>query len=68
MEIQPNLTNEEWEIIIRLLEQEQEALPTEIHHTHSTALRHELQERRQKVDKLLNRLKNFALVSSQTGE
>ena len=41
--------------MIQALEEAQEQLPSEIHHTHSFDLRRDLEVRRKKLDALLNR-------------
>jgi len=53
---QPNLSDAEWGLITELLERERNELPTEIHHTRTRSLRHELQERRVMVDQLLGKV------------
>jgi tRNA/tmRNA/rRNA uracil-C5-methylase (TrmA/RlmC/RlmD family) len=56
MHEQPILTEAEWRLVVQLLQQELEELPTEIHHTQALDYRHQLQEKRQMIQSLLDRL------------
>ena len=51
------LENDEWQLIIDLLEKEQKELPAEIHHTDTTEYKERLLKRQQIVDKLLGTLR-----------
>jgi hypothetical protein len=53
---QPVLTDEEWGLVIELLERERRELPTEIHHTATREMRHKLRARLDTLDRLLERL------------
>lgn len=53
---QPVLTPEEWRLLVELLQQELDELPTEIHHTDSFELRQSLQERRKKLETLIGKI------------
>jgi hypothetical protein len=52
------LTDSEWELVVELLEREQRDLPVELHHTltSSRELRAQLQERKQKIDRILGKI------------
>ena len=54
---QPTLTNEEWELVLELLEQELHELPSEIHHTDRADYREKLQNRRVTVDRIVQTLR-----------
>ena len=62
MNSRPNLTEDEWALIVELLEREQSELPTEIHHTRSSSYRDELRARRKMVDELLQHFTRPELV------
>lgn len=62
MHDQPELNEVEWALICELLERERDELPTEIHHTRTRSLRHELQQRRVMVDELLAKVPRAELV------
>ena len=53
----PVLTEQEWELLTELLERERNELPSEIHHTRTSAVRQQLKERLDMVDRLLRRLR-----------
>lgn len=53
---QPNLSEQEWELIVQLLQQEQAELPVEIHHSRNQEFRDELRQRLNLVRHLLDRL------------
>lgn len=53
----PVLTEHEWELLTELLERERNELPSEIHHTRTSAVRQQLKERLDMVDRLLRRLR-----------
>ncbi|HWQ55906.1 MAG TPA: hypothetical protein VN442_19615 [Bryobacteraceae bacterium] len=57
MTARPVLTDEEWALVIELLQREREELPAEIHHTRSSAYRDELHQRLDAISRLLDRLK-----------
>jgi hypothetical protein len=54
---EPRLSEAEWALILELLERERSELPVEIHHTRSSSVRTELQERAEMVRGLLSRLR-----------
>ncbi|HEY3322915.1 MAG TPA: hypothetical protein VGP72_20845 [Planctomycetota bacterium] len=56
MNEQPTLTDEDWALIVELLQLEQQELPTEYHHAEKWELREQLERKRQHVDSLLQRL------------
>ncbi len=62
MHDQPELNEAEWALVCELLERERSELPTEIHHTRTRSLRHELQQRRAMVDELLAKVPRTELV------
>lgn len=51
------LENDDWQLIIDLLEKEQKELPAEIHHTDTAEYKERLLKRQQIVDKLLGALR-----------
>jgi hypothetical protein len=51
------LNDEEWQLIIDLLEREQKELPAEIHHTDSFDYRAHVSKRLESVNKLLETLR-----------
>jgi hypothetical protein len=53
------LENDEWQLIIDLLEEEQKELPAEIHHTDTMEYKERLLNRREIVDKLLGALRQL---------
>lgn len=53
---EPKLSELEWELVVELLERERSELPVEIHHTHNSSVRVELQQRMEMVRQLLDRL------------
>ena len=57
MNQQPNLSEEEWALVVELLERERGELPAEIRHTRVASVRENLQRRRDMVQDLLGRLK-----------
>jgi hypothetical protein len=57
MSEQPELSAEEWALVIELLERELNDLPAEIHHTRLAAYRDELRRRESLVKSLLDRIK-----------
>jgi hypothetical protein len=59
---EPKLSDEEWDLIVELLECERNELPVEIHHTRNTDVRGELQQRADMVASLLCRLQRTAAV------
>jgi hypothetical protein len=54
---QPKLSEEEWALVIELLERERSELPVEVHHTRNSRFRGALQQRAQMVHELLHRLR-----------
>jgi hypothetical protein len=54
---EPKITEAEWALIVEMLERERSELPVEIHHTRSSSVRAELQERSEMVRSLLVRLR-----------
>ena len=54
--IQITVSEEERELLIRLLEQERSDLNPEIHHTDTSEVRDQLNRRKEMVEKLLHRL------------
>ncbi len=62
MYIEPRLSEEEWDLVMELLECERNELPVEIHHTRNSNVRAELQERADMVRGLLGRLRPTAVV------
>jgi len=51
------LSDEEWEIVLDLLERERRELPAEVRHTDNRAYRHRLEERLDTVEDLIRRLR-----------
>ncbi len=60
---EPKLSEAEWALILELLERERSELPVEIHHTRSSSVRAELQERAEMVRGLLSRLRTPATLA-----
>ncbi|MEO7142252.1 MAG: hypothetical protein ABI165_01985 [Bryobacteraceae bacterium] len=56
----PNLSAEEWSVIVELLRHEQRDLPAEIHHTHTPDFHDRLNRRLQTVTGILERLQSLA--------
>ena len=56
MNEQPKLSEEEWALVVELIEREHHDLPAEIHHCHAPSYRDELEHRHQMVKNLLERL------------
>jgi hypothetical protein len=54
---QPELSAEEWRLILELLEQERRDLPTEIRRTQTASVRDELRSREKLPDGLLLRIR-----------
>ena len=59
---EPRLSDEEWDLIVELLECERNELPVEIHHTRSASVREDLQHRAEIVRQLLDRLRQMETV------
>jgi hypothetical protein len=59
----PRLSDEEWDLIVELLECERNELPVEIHHSRNAAVRQDLQHRADMVRGLLGRLRQIETVS-----
>jgi hypothetical protein len=59
---EPKLSDEEWDLIVELLECERNELPVEIHHTRNSTVRADLQQRADLVQGLLSRLRQTATV------
>jgi hypothetical protein len=57
MKKQVTLDDEDWQLIIDLLEMEQKELPAEIHHTDTTQYRERLLKRQEIVNRLLHTLR-----------
>jgi len=57
LKTQPVLTEEEWALVVELLEREEKELPAEIHHTRTSTVRDELHKRLGMVRGLLERLR-----------
>jgi hypothetical protein len=62
MNDEPKLSEQEWDLIVELLECERNELPVEIHHTRNSDVRTELQERADMVQGLLSRLRQPVAV------
>jgi hypothetical protein len=60
---EPRLSDAEWALVLELLERERSELPVEIHHTRSSSVRSELQQRAEIVRELLSRLRTRATVA-----
>jgi hypothetical protein len=60
MSDQPELSREEWTILVELLERERADLHPEIRHTRTSSLRDELHRRLELVEALLKRLHPLA--------
>ncbi len=60
---EPRLSDEEWDLIVELLECERNELPVEIHHTRNASVYQELQHRAEVVRKLLERLRRIESVA-----
>ncbi len=52
----------EWELIVQLLNEEKDQLPSEIHHTDNAQTKKDLEERKQMVEDLLARVNSAAQV------
>ena len=59
---EPRLSEAEWALVLELLERERSELPVEIHHTRSSSVRTELQDRAEMVRGLLGRLRTPVAV------
>jgi hypothetical protein len=59
---EPKFTDEQWALILELVEQERDELPSEIHHTGKTSVREELQHRLELVNPLLEHMRPPAMV------
>ena len=53
----PRLTEEEWTLVIDLLQREHDELPVEIHHCRVASFREDLHRRMTMIQDLLNRLR-----------
>lgn len=53
----PTLNEQEWALVIELLEREQSELRPEIHHTNNSVYREQLRGRKRMVESLLTRLR-----------
>jgi len=60
---EPRLSDEEWDLVVELLECERNELPVEIHHTRSASVRADLQQRADMVRRLLDRLRQMETVA-----
>jgi hypothetical protein len=59
---EPKLSDAEWALMLELLERERSELPVEIHHTRSSSVRLELQQRAEMVRELLSRLRPVVMA------
>jgi hypothetical protein len=57
MSEQPQLTDEEWGLVLELLESERRDLPVEIRHTFRSHVHDELQKRLRTIDAVIEKLK-----------
>jgi len=64
---QTDLSQEEWTIVVELLEHERADLRPEIRHTRTSSLRAELRRRLQVVEALLDRLRPLAEPAAGEG-
>jgi hypothetical protein len=62
MNDQPRLSDAEWALIGQLLEQEEQELPAEIHHTRTATVKEDLHQRLRMVQDLRKRLSALAAV------
>lgn len=60
MPVPDALSDREWTLVIELLQREARELPTEIHHTDSAEMRHDLRQRLVMVRDLLSRIREPA--------
>jgi hypothetical protein len=60
---EPRLSDEEWDLIVELLECERNELPVEIHHTRNDSVRKDLHHRAEVVRSLLDRLRRIETVA-----
>ena len=58
---EPKLTQEEWRLVLELLEAECRELPREIHHTVTSQYKQRLRTRFDAADRLLHRLQEMEL-------
>jgi hypothetical protein len=58
----PELSQDEWALVVQLLERERSELPPEIHHTTSNTMRQHLHERLEMVERLIKCLHPFTGV------
>ncbi len=59
----PKLSDEEWDLIVELLECERNELPVEIHHCRNATVREDLQQRADVVRRLLDRVRQIETVA-----
>lgn len=59
---EPRLSDDEWDLVVVLLEREASELPVEIHHTRNSSVREELHHRLATVRQLLDRLRQVEVV------
>ncbi len=59
---EPTLSDAEWALILEMLECERSELPVEIHHTRSSSVRAELQQRLDMVRDMLGRLRRTPVM------
>lgn len=59
---QPKFSEEEWALVVQLLQREHNELPVEIHHCRVNEYRDELHHRQAMVQNLLDRLQVPAIV------
>ena len=62
MSDQPHLSPEEWDMVAELLEQECRELPVEIHHTRTTSVKKQLQDRLEMARSILDHLRAATAV------
>jgi hypothetical protein len=58
----PELSEQEWTLVLELLETERRELPSEMHHTDSREMRKELEERLRLVEATLLKFRALAEV------
>lgn len=58
---QLDLSDQEWELLVELLEQERSELPSEVRRTRMANVRDDLKHREEIVQKLLERMRSAAV-------
>ena len=51
-------SDQDWDLIVELLQREMNELPSEIHHTSTSEYREALRERRAQITRILDRLRS----------